>query len=111
MPLQTLIINFALDIAKTMSVSALKRGISIIFKIGLSPTEYAHFRELRNKIKDMPFIYRDLAAEVETDFVEVELSTVDLNSFNPRNRPPMATRADTAIRDRRRLLIVGNAGV
>lgn len=92
----------------------LSRGNSWLIKKvvqgGFPPLLRFHQRELREKLSNMPFIYRDLKTEILTDFVDIEFDTLTLASL--QSRPAQHGQLDTArlIDVRHRALFIGNAG-
>jgi hypothetical protein len=64
---------------------------------------------LREKVKEMPFIYRGLEGDIINDFVDPDLRGIDIDSL-VLSRQQIGN-IDERIRDRRRILVLGNAGI
>ena len=70
-----------------------------------------HFRELRSKIKDMPFLYRDLESEeIVTGYVEVDKDVYEINALGAK-RKAFAKNPDDRIRNSNNAIILGSAGI
>src|SRR6266852_1501088 len=49
--------------------------------VRLPTTISVHLAELEMKVKDMPFIYKDLEGSVLNDFVDLDIQSVDLKTL------------------------------
>jgi ABC-type transporter Mla maintaining outer membrane lipid asymmetry ATPase subunit MlaF len=70
-----------------------------------------HFRELRTKILDMPFIYKDLEADLTNDFVELEFQSAEVGTAGGTSAIAVRIPAHQKLKDRPRALIMGGAGI
>ncbi len=69
-------------------------------------------RKLREQLQSMPFIYRDLDAEVLNDFVDISFEKLDINNLRVKPLPaPFQIDPDERLRRGRRTLFLGNAGI
>src|SRR5437870_4726953 len=105
--------NF-LDFALSTGSSLLANGLTVIARslsgAGLPTPLYFHKRELRTRLGEMPFIYRDLDADVLEDFVEVKLERVDPTKLTPAVPTKLLISLDKRLRNRKKVLLLGNAG-
>jgi hypothetical protein len=76
----------------------------------LPTTISTHRTEIRERLRRMPFIYKDLGTEVLTDFVEINIDTLDLETLQPHPGTRMLTTTDR-VRARRKALFIGDAGM
>jgi hypothetical protein len=106
MPLQLLpILN---GLATRVIAYAITSAYAALTKQTLVSTRGMHRHDLRSRIKDMPFIYKNLEGEVFNDFVDPDLSALDIDSLTPA---PGRSGVDDRIRNRKRVLVLGNAGI
>src|SRR4051812_43434948 len=71
-----------------------------------------HDREVGERLREMPFIYRDIeAGNVLSDYVDVEIETLDLEKMQVREAEGFDPGTTKRMRDRKKLLILGNAGI
>jgi hypothetical protein len=84
----------------------LKRGVPLPFSLSL------HLAALEAKVRDMPFIYKDLEGDILNDFVELEIESVDLATLRIiQSKASFGVDQEQKLRNSRRLLLLGNAGV
>jgi energy-coupling factor transporter ATP-binding protein EcfA2 len=100
---------FLRDVASHLSASFVERSLGILGRMNLISTRAIHRRELREKVKDMPFIYRDLEGDVANDFVDPDLRALSIESLSPEIG--LLKTVDDRIRERKRILVLGNAGI
>lgn len=71
-----------------------------------------YLQDLVSRVREMPFIYRDLEGEVLTDFVEITYSPIDLREFGVRSHDlRLGSTLYERMRQFSRVLIVGSAGI
>jgi hypothetical protein len=74
--------------------------------------ESAHFRELYGKIKDMPFLYRDLESEEILDgYVEEDKEVYDLTALQSNKSKIIARFPDDRIRTTQKAILLGGPGI
>ena len=108
----TWIVDYFVGVLSSLSATLLDRGFRQLLIIG-GPFGYRlHVRELRGKLKDMPFIYKDIEADLLNDVVEVEFETLESRSLmRARNIAGGRTTTTDRIKHRRKALFLGQAGV
>jgi hypothetical protein len=68
--------------------------------------------DLEVKLKEMPFIYKDLGGDVISDFVEVQVERVDPGSLKLiKTNSLYHVEASVRLKNSRKILFLGNAGV
>lgn len=79
----------------------------------LSPktTTLGYLHDLEEKIREMPFIYKDLDSEVINDFVDVEFQSLDLSSLKLVTTRKINLGDDEKLKRNTRVLFLGNAGI
>ena len=71
-----------------------------------------HRAELHSRIKDMPFIYKDLDGTVLQVFVAIDVKRLDLDTLAAiRPTPSVDWTPLDRMRERKKVLIIGNAGI
>jgi hypothetical protein len=74
-----------------------------------------HFRELYEKVNEMPFIYKDLEGGSLQDFVEVDMTALDiktLESTRPlQQQTPLSSNVQERFRENRLVFLMGKAGI
>lgn len=104
---------FFQDVASHLVASVVERSLSTLARTSLTSTWALHRRDLMEKVKDMPFIYKDLEGDVINDFVDPDLRSLDIESLSPMAGRPNSIhgRIRERIRDHKRLLVLGEAGI
>jgi len=74
-------------------------------------TIFYHKRELREKLSAMPFIYKDLPGELLSDFVDVDIDTLDANTLSARKKTRIDITSEERLRQRRKAIFLGSAGI
>ncbi len=68
--------------------------------------------ELEEKIRQMPFIYKDLEIDIINDFVDIELQDINLGTLRLQaTNKAIDIKEDEKLRRTRRMLFLGNAGI
>jgi hypothetical protein len=75
------------------------------------PILRTHYAELTASLSRMPFIYKDLTTLVLKDFVQVEIETLSSLTLEPRKETIAQVSSDQRIRNRRKAIFIGNAGI
>src|SRR5579864_2248754 len=70
-----------------------------------------HRKEVEAKVKDMPFIYKDLTSEVLNDFVELDLRALDLDSLKEQKHLVVQSSVAEKLQRHRKAVLLGNAGM
>ena len=100
---------FAGDVLKKALIEVLKSVWSSTRQLGMPFSQARHLRDLSLRVRDMPFIYKDLGGSVEHDFVELDLQPGEHPS--PTSTTLSDPRIAEPLRTRRRALILGPAGI
>ena len=103
-------ISFLVGIASNLAAGLLQRLASTKYNFRFSPSVAAHYRELTPKIREMPFIYKDLESTVISDFVPIELETLNLATLKSRPKGPYKIAIRDQLRNRRNVVVLGQAG-
>jgi energy-coupling factor transporter ATP-binding protein EcfA2 len=77
----------------------------------LPQTQASHRAATRAALRQMPFIYRDLATDIINDYVEVELQTISITDLTPAKMALSNLTTSQRIKERKKLLLLGNAGM
>lgn len=101
---------FAVDILRKLVIETVKSAWSHARRFGMPFSQARHLRELSLKVRDMPFIYKDLGGNVEHDFVDLDLQPGESPSPS-RSTTLSDPRIAEPLRTRRRALILGPAGI
>src|SRR5262249_7703442 len=108
----TWLLDYVVGVFSSITATLLERGFRTLAIIGIPFRYRLHVGELRGKLKDMPFIYKDLQADLLNDVVEVELESHESRTLTKRHY--LSNHRGTTmdhIRYRRRSLFLGQAGV
>src|ERR1700730_2126933 len=83
------LVDFGRTVVSELFASLLSHSIRMRFAKGIRfPfTISVHLAQLEAKVRDMPFIYRDLEGDVLNDFVELDMKRVDLTTFRTVTTP------------------------
>ncbi len=106
-----IILGYLIGTASSLSALVLEKVLTVLATCGPVFAFRLHSRELLIKLKDMPFIYKDLEAEVLSDFVEVELTTLDPSTLGSTAAGDLMSSSLESIKRRRKALFLGQAGV
>ena len=103
--------EFLVDLASAFAVRLTEKALGLWQLLDLPPRNVMHFRELRTKILDMPFIYKDLEADLTNDFVELEFQSAEVGTAGGTSAIAVRIPAHQKLKDRPRALIMGGAGI
>jgi hypothetical protein len=109
-----ILVDFGRSVVSELLASLLSHSIRMRFAKGIRfPfTISFHLAQLEAKVRDMPFIYRDLEGDVLNDFVELDMKRFDLTTFRTVTAPThFSVDKMQRLRDYPKVLILGSAGV
>lgn len=109
--METFLLSFLVGVASSLTAVWLLR-YPVLFKFLPSRSTKRYLIELEQKIKQMPFIYKDLEIDVINDFVDIELQNINLGTL--RLQPTshaIDVKHDEKLRRTPRMLFLGNAGI
>jgi len=101
--------DFALGVASSWVASQIDR-LSVKLPI-VRGSLLIHKRELREKLNSMPFIYRDLKGELLSDFVDVDIATLDSETLAKRSARKIDIASEQRLMQRKKALFLGSAGI
>jgi hypothetical protein len=112
--LSAILQNIATEIGVKLSWKGLSR-LQLFFQTLPGWGKAQYLAELRAAIAEMPFIYRDLPLDVLGNFVDTDL-TLSLDDFYktplpPSNSRPLRAQALETLRNYRRFVLIGDAGM
>jgi hypothetical protein len=103
---------FVHDIFIKLAVTAITSAIRYGMKRGIPTPKWFYYAELRENLKRMPFIYRDLELEVLQDFAEIELTRLVTETFLPKGKATFNVESTfDRLRTSRKILLVGQPGI
>ena len=83
-----------------------------LFEFFPKTTRLGYLNDLKNKIKQMPFIYKDLDTDVINDFVDVEFQSLDLGTLRLKeSSKTLIASENEKLKHNRNILFLGNAGI
>lgn len=93
-----------------LSDRAIDASFKYLAKIHAPGLTTLHFAELRSKVMHMPFIYEGLDSEVLTDFVDIDMTTLDLDLV--RKPPqPFEMSYEQRMANHKHVMLFGRGGV
>lgn len=105
------VLAFVANVASDLAASEAARLLQRI-RFPIPASLFGHRRELAEKLREMPFIYRNTgAADVLRDYVQVEVGTIDLNTLDLKQTSSFDIGTLQRLRARRKVLVLGNAGI
>lgn len=102
--------NFVVSTAASLVANAISALVVRYARSGLPIPLAVHRQELRNKLKEMPFIYKDIDTEVLCDFVDVNIQSLDLQGLREVSDSSLLS-LEQRLQNRRKVLLLGNAGI
>lgn len=94
-----------------LAASIAWKGAEYLFEERFFMPLFMYRRSVRQDLQDMPFIYKDLHLDLVQDFVDVDISTIDKQTFESRSQDwALKKKAPERIRDHRRALLFGDGG-
>jgi hypothetical protein len=103
--------EFLIALLAKLTASAIEKVALVITRTGLPVPLRVHTRELREKLAEMPFIYKDVDSDVLTDFVDIDIQALNLDELQPQPVPRVDIGMDQRIRSRKKAILLGNAGI
>lgn len=108
--MDTLLSFFVGVLSSIAAVGLLK--YKLLFAMLPKTTRKGYLIDLEKKIRQMPFIYKDLDTDVINDFVDVEFQSLDLGTLQLHATSNMLTvHKDEKLKRNFRVLFLGNAGI
>ena len=103
-------LNFIIGVlASITAVFILKNIINLSGYIPFKKSRY--FKEVEEKIKGMPFIYKDIDSDVLNDFVEIDADNIDINTLKLKARRKIEKfEEDPGLKILKKAIFIGNAG-
>lgn len=84
----------------------------LIFTLLPKTTRKGYLIDLEKKIRQMPFIYKDLDTDVINDFVDVDFQSIDLGTLQLQTQSKiLITQKDEKLKRNFKVLFLGNAGI
>lgn len=80
--MDTLITSFIVGILSSLAAIGLLK-YKLLFNLLPKATKRGYLIDLEKKIRQMPFIYKDLDTDVINDFVDIELQSLDCQDPKP----------------------------
>lgn len=102
--------DFVVSTAASLVANAISALVVRYARSGLPIPLAVHRQELRNKLKEMPFIYKDIDTEVLCDFVDVNIQSLDLQGLREVSDSSLLS-LEQRLQNRRKVLLLGNAGI
>ena len=103
---------FIPEIIASIAVKLGEKGLDHAIKYGWPVPQSRHRKTLSAALRKMPLVYKDLALDVVTDFVDIRLGGVTPDSGKSDAETPGDTsRLFVGMRDFRRVVFVGEAGI
>src|ERR1051326_826402 len=103
--------SFLIGVASSLTAVWILR-YRVLFKYLPSSSTKGYLIELEQKIRQMPFIYKDLEIDVINDFVDIELQNINLGTLRLQaTSKAIDIKDDEKLRRTLRMLFLGNAGI
>lgn len=104
--------SYLIGILSSLSAQLLEKVFRVWLAVGLPLGYRFHIRQLRRKLTDMPFIYKDIETDLLNDVVEVEFETLEPATLAIRKQGrTLNTSTADRIKHCRHALFLGQAGV
>jgi GTPase SAR1 family protein len=103
--------DFILGTGASLLANAVTAMVRVCVNSGVPVPLRVHRQELRGKLREMPFIYKDIDAEVLTDFVDVDIQKVNVHDLGYEKPSRLDLTIERRLQGRRKVLLLGNAGV
>lgn len=104
--------GFLLGTLSGILASWLDHLTSFLVRNGLPLPKYLYYREIRDQLSRMPFIYQDLEVTVIQDSVTVELEPIHSATLTAKTSPTfIGTSTFQRLREHRKIILIGQAGI
>ncbi len=105
--------NFLLNVSASIAASKILDNTELFQNlVSYFPGYYFYKLDLQLEIESMPFIYKNLETEIITDFVDIQIKQIDLNSYNVKTLKDSCMSVNERLKTlKKKVIFLGNAGI